>query len=79
MIKWMRTYHLSERSHLPILRALGVKQVDGRESSLAPLALLSYADLTAELQGAALPCSPACAADKAAVYDALQDWRKRHP
>ena len=71
LLKWIDTHQLSKSTHLPILHALGVKRVSGREGSLKPLTLLSYAELAAELQGVPLPCSPTCAADKAAVYQAL--------
>ena len=72
LLRWLSAHELTEAAHLPILRALGVQRVSGTVGSLAPLQLLSYAELSAELQGAPLPCSPTCAADKAAVYQALQ-------
>ena len=72
LLRWLSAHELTEAAHLPILRALGVQRVSGTVGSLAPLQLLSFSELSAELQGAALPCSPTCAADKAAVYQALQ-------
>jgi hypothetical protein len=72
LLRWLSAHELTEAAHLPILRALGVQRVSGTVGSLAPLQLLGFSELSAELQGAALPCSPACAADKAAVYQALQ-------
>jgi hypothetical protein len=72
LLRWLSAHELTEAAHLPILRALGVQRVSGTVGSLAPLQLLSFSELSAELQGAALPCSPTCAADKAAVYPALQ-------
>ena len=63
---------------MPLLTTLGVQRVSGRHSSLGPLKWLSFAELSDEIErGAskgqvALPCAPRCAADKAALYEALQ-------
>jgi len=77
LLRWLSTHHLTEAAHMPILRALGVHRVGGRVGSLAPLQHLSFTELSAELQGVqGLPCAPACAADKAAVWQALQEAPK---
>ena len=77
LLRWLGARGLTEAAHLPILRALGVHRVGGKVGSLAPLQLLSFAELSAELQGVELPCSPTCAADKAAVYQALQETKAK--
>ena len=49
-------------------------------AALKPLRLLTFADLSAEVAKAGeghLPCAPYCAADKAAVFEALQQDLKR--
>ena len=47
--------------------------------SLKPLRRLSFGELSAELKDAPLPCAPTCAADKAALFQALQDDLKAGP
>ena len=80
LLAWLDAHKLHRTAHLPILRLLGVQAATGTVHSLKPLRLLTFADLSAEVARAGegeLPCSPYCAADKAAVYEALQADLKR--
>ena len=72
---WLQKHGLTVAAHMPLLQALGVRRIDGRVGGLWPLRKLSFAELSAELAPFApeLPCSPRCAADKAALYAALQE------
>ena len=80
LLRWMQARHLTEAAHLPLLTALGVKRTHGRVGSLAPLRHLTFRELSAEIDQATVkgsaplaPCTPYCAADKAALYEALQE------
>jgi hypothetical protein len=83
VLAWLAAHHLSEVTHLPLLTALGVQRVSGRHGSLGPLKWLAFADLSEEIERGAtkgqvtLPCAPRCAADKAALFEVLQEERRR--
>ena len=80
LLTWIGRHGLSVAEHLPLLRALGVKRVNGRIGSLKPLRQLTFGELSKEiLADTSLPCYPHCTADKAAIYEALQEDLKRDP
>ena len=75
LIGWLTQRGLTAAAHLPILQALGAVRVNGRVGSLKSLRVLTFTEMSNELRAAgppALPCAPRCAADKAAVFEALQ-------
>ena len=84
LLKWLAARHLTEDDHLPLLIALGVKRLNGRVGALTPLRALSFTELSHEIEHAweedhdektkrLPPCHPYCAADKAALYEALRE------
>ena len=85
LVDWIKQHGLDEKMHLPILHALGAHTIRGKLGSVKMLRALSFGELSAELhhleelRDLDLPCGHHCAADKAAVYQALQEDLKLDP